>query len=608
MTHLTPASVKAEAIWLLAHPEFEERPATIEEFLGPDYLNCEKHMRARIVEELKEIIGHELQPDRMTAFALAIITGGIGIGKTTIAAIVLSYLAHWCLCLKDPQDFFGLLPGSRIAFMQMSTSEKQALEVVFGDIKARIEHSPWFQKYPVDPTYKNQIRFKAKDVWIIPGDSAETTFEGYNILGGILDEADSHKVTEAKDYAEQGYNTIANRVSSRFQDRGFLLVIGQMKSSTGFAARKFAEFKTRPDAYAVRMAIWDSFGEDFYAERSANGKLEIFYYDTHRKQIIPDQAALAVIGAGKGDNVLKIPQVYLNEFENGPEKALKDLAGIPPAVGDPFISLVYKIDAAMERWSESHDQMPNPVDEGGRFDPGYRALEGLKRCAHLDIAYSPDGDALGFAMGHVRNVVEIDGELKPYIIIDLVMRLKAPAGGEIMLADVRHKIYALRDDMRFKLKRVTFDTYQSQDTEQQLRKRRFEADKVSVDKDLLPYTDLREAIYEDRIEFPPFMVRYQVGDGHKVNIVQKELMELVDNGKKIDHPEGGSKDVADCLAGVTFTLMGDRRYRRGVVRLSDYRDRQPQKVAAGGVSHPAFLGARDSLVAPVPPTDWGRSK
>jgi dephospho-CoA kinase len=34
----------------------------------------------------------------MTQFPLAMITGGIGIGKTTVASIVLPYLAHWVLC------------------------------------------------------------------------------------------------------------------------------------------------------------------------------------------------------------------------------------------------------------------------------------------------------------------------------------------------------------------------------------------------------------------------------------------------------------------------------------------------------------------------------
>src|SRR5678815_1244236 len=138
----------------------------------------------------------------------------------------------------------------------MSTSESQAKEVVFGDIKARIQYSPWFRdKYPYDPNYKNQIRFTSKDIWIVPGDSAETTFEGYNILGGILDEMDSHRVTPKRDYAESGYNTISNRISSRFQDRGLFILIGQMKHEQGFAARHFASMSAEENSYVSRMTL-----------------------------------------------------------------------------------------------------------------------------------------------------------------------------------------------------------------------------------------------------------------------------------------------------------------------------------------------------------------
>ena len=592
------AKIAEELAWLQANPHFEERPATIDEFLGPDYLNIKAKVRKRLLEELRVIMGEEIDPQRPTAFPLAMITGGIGIGKTTVASIVLPYLCHWVLCLKDPQDFFGLLPGSRIAFMQMSTSEKQALEVVFGDIKARVQHSPWFQaKYPFDPNFKNQIRF-SKEIWIIPGDSAETTFEGYNILGGILDEADSHKVTSNKDYAEQGYDTISNRITSRFQDRGFLLVIGQMKKSVGFAAKKFEEFKGKANAYAVRLAIWDSMGDDFY--RDDNGEVKKFFYDVKTKQIIPNGVA-TLTGA---DRFLQIPELYREQFETNPEKALKDLAGIPPAVSDPFISLTNKIDAARDRWVNRYGGLDSPVLPNGRIAEWFVAKDSIRRVGHIDIAYSAEGDALGFAMAHVPEMVERDGERKPYIVVDMLMRMKAPPGGEIFLADVRQMIYSLRGDRKFRLDMITMDGFQSTDTRQQLERRRFSVDMVSVDKQVLPYHDLREAIYEDRIDFPPYLVDIRRDSGtERVEILVKELSELMDMGTKIDHPVGGSKDVADCVAGVTFTLMGDRRYHRKVVSLDQARELRATGTEGSKMSHPAYRGDF-GLTAPLPPTSW----
>lgn len=518
--------------------------------------------------------------------------------NTTIASIVLPYLAHWALCLKDPQDFFGLLPGSRIAMMQMSTSRKQALEVVFGDIKARIENSLWFRtKYPYNPKFVNQLRFP-KDIWIIPGDSAETTFEGYNVLCGILDEADSHKLTENKDYAEQGFTTISSRISSRFQDRGFLLVIGQKKSANGFVARKEAEFKEDPNAYTTSLAIWESMGDKFYADPKT-GLVKKFAYDRARKQIVPKEVARDL----KSENIILIPALYRREFDNNPEKALRDLAGIPPAVGDPFISLAHKIEDARDRWLESNPGYESPVRPDGTFEPWFKALDTLKRVAHIDIAYSANGDALGFAMGHVREIVDIEGELKPYIVFDLLLRVRAPGGGEIFLSEIRQIIYSLRNDLGFRLEKVTTDGFESTDTRQQLHKRRFETELVSVDKQILPYHDLREAIYENRVEFPKYMTYLRSGDTELVEIAYKELSELVDAGRKIDHPKDGSKDVADAMAGVVFTLMGSRRFRRGVTQLSVVRDKQPDErlASVGGIRHPALRPNVGQLRAPIPP-------
>lgn len=549
-----------ELDWLKNNPDFEERPATIEEFLGPKYLDIYAGVRPGLFKVLKDVFGDEPPSYSLAPFREAMMTGAIGIGKTTFASIVLPYMVHWVLCMKNPQSFFSLLPGSRIAFMMMSTSESQAREVLFADVFARINHSKWFKKYPHDPNFKNQIRFPQKDIWIIPGDSAETTFEGYNILGGILDEMDSHRVTPNKDYAMNGYNTISNRIKSRFGDRGLLILIGQMKKAVGFANTMYEQFKQDPKAYVDRMTIWESFGWEKYL--NAAGERDSFWFDTRRKiEITKMQADLV-----KSPDYMEIPNLYKKEFTSDPEKALKDLAGIPPVVGNPFIGMVHKIDMAQDDWHEEFgpDSPVAPVLSKATFAPTFRATDGLKRAVHIDIAYSDTGDALGMAMGHVRELKEVDGELLPVIVFDFILRLKPKPGTEIILSDIRQVLYELRDNLGFRIKKVTLDGFQSTDTIQQLQKRRFDSEYLSVDRNLVPYQDLRDAIYEERIKFPKYMVQMRHGDTEKVNIAYRELSQLIDNGKKIDHPDGGSKDVADAMAGVVHILAGDRQYRRGV--------------------------------------------
>jgi hypothetical protein len=580
--------ISRELEWLKKNPAFERRPATITEFLHAPYLDIWDRVRPGLRDAFVEIFGEEVRTERIAHFERAMFTGGIGIGKTTFASIALPYMAHWVLCLKDPQEFYGLLPGSRIAFMQMSTSARQAREVIFGDIKARIKHSTWFaENFPFDDAFTNQIRFP-KDIWIIPGDSGETTFEGYNILGGILDEMDSHKQTQDKDYADDGYNTIESRIASRFVDnsdpereghKGLILCIGQMKKAHGFASRKFKEFQNDDKAKVVRMTIWESMGWDKYTDTAGNRRS--FYYDTRRKSIVPAEVVKLI----ENPNIIEVPRAFKKSFENNPEKALRDLAGIPPETEDAFISLADRVDAARDRWVLRHgDESPvsdDPVRP--KFADWFRAdNDPRRRSIHLDLAVSGDGDALGFAMGHIEELVEVDGEKKPYIVFDCLIRIKAPSGTEIILQDVRQIIYHLRDDRHFRIKGVTMDGFQSTDSLQQFRRRRMESDYLSVDKSTLPYEDLREAIYENRVEFPPYMTYMARGSKDRVEIAIQELLRLQFDGKKVDHPTDGSKDVADAMAGVCFTLMGDRNYRKGVTSLSSRRQEEDDAYEATG--------------------------
>lgn len=917
-----------EVSWLAANPDFAERPASVREFVDKHYLDIKKGVRAEVLRVLVEIFGEEPNNFKLSKFRQAIATGGIGWGKSTVASIALCYMVHWLLCLKDPQDFFNLLPGSRIAAMMMSTSEKQARQVIFSDIKARIDNSPWFKaNYPYDPKFRNQIRF-SKDIWIIPGDSSETTFEGYNILCfdekaeilteqgwrrydevsvgdmiltlnhdtgmtewkpmqrlnvfpaerrtmtlmegsefsclstpdhrwpvtnrrdarkwkttatlnsedlipiagmsadrptepkysdalveavawfytegslvagssgviyqkhgtlnaeriraclsalygppveqfqrtstatdgtpmwrenlnrhlcefrlnrdagpvllehapdrvpshqflmsltqaqlelfvevslladncgpgkfaqkrpeqaeafafgailaghavsirphrtpgrdydmtlvqlmkkrqigpvkasrqkdaklkieqvehdgivwcptvenstwlarregsvyftgncGVIDEIDSHKVTKEKDYAEQGFTTIYSRMTSRFGDRGFVFCVGQTKYEGSFASRHYEEMKEDPDSYAVKLALWDSIGWENF--QLPDGTRNSFYYDVRRKKMITKDMGDIMGGTDEGAHLIEVPNAYRKDFDNNPEKALRDLAGIPPATKSPFISLDYKIEEsrdlwkgiAMETWGTDED----PVDPDGRIERWFSAPNSVPRACHIDIGVT--NDALGVAIGHTSGTVDVNGEEKPLIVIDMVYRVVAPPGGQIELSTIRHLLYRLRDDLNFRFKLITLDSYQSTDMMQQLRRGRFRTDLLSVDKSVVPYYDLREALYDGRLALPTVLSRLRPTDP-PIDILRKELVELQDLGLKIDHPPQGSKDVADAVAGVVTMLMAKGR------RASGTADGVPIVIPqrdSGMSSHRAVRSPRadSASVTPVP--------
>lgn len=394
----------------------------------------------------------------------------------------------------------------------------------------------------------------------------------------IIDEGDSHKVTQEKDYAEEGWNTLHGRIASRFTDpviqdhRGLLLAIGQMKKANGFMAKKKHDLLTdgKPNQLVVEMTIWDSLGWDRFMK--GNQRDSFFFDIVRKKQATPAQA----YGAGK--NIIEIPNAYFKDFDNDPIRALKDHAGIPPAVEDPFITLIDRVDDAQDKWAERFkDKYKYTVDSSctmPQFHPDFEADSILKRAVHVDIAFAPGGDAMGMAMGHIPELVEIDGELKPRIVFDFLLRMKPSGGDALQLADFRKILYHLRDDLKFKIGVVTFDGFNSMDSIQILRKKHFNVGEMSVDRTKAPYEELREAIYERRIEFPKYMTYLTRADTDKVNIARLELSELQDTGRKIDHPPKGSKDIADAMAGVVYDLMSNVSFRRG-----SKRDMTEQRIA-----------------------------
>ena len=205
--------------WRSHIQHFEQPPAPIEEFVNsPLYLGLEAHVYPQVLRTAKEIF-----EDDYTEAALC---WGIGAGKSFLSSLAITYLVHRTLCLRDPQRYYGLAPGTTIAFMNMAPNALQAQRIVFSEIRNRMQSSPWFHSdFTRVEVLRSELRFP-KNIVVVPGCSAETFPLGYNLLGAVVDEAawfiettDGHR-----DYAEEIYNALQRRIRSRFLDRGLLIL------------------------------------------------------------------------------------------------------------------------------------------------------------------------------------------------------------------------------------------------------------------------------------------------------------------------------------------------------------------------------------------------
>lgn len=485
-------------------PQYEEQPVEVAEFVrGAQYLGLADEVYPEIVRVLTEIFAGDYNE--------AALCWGIGAGKSYAASLAISYQLHRALCLEDPQAHYGLSGGSTISFLNMSTNGEQARRVVFNEILRRIERSPWFERYP-PKVLQRELRFP-KDLVVISGNSAETYALGYNVLGAVIDEASWLPETQGgrRDAAEEIYNALQRRIRSRFLDAGLLIMISSPRHRGDFLERKLEEAKTNSRIYASRKATWELkppgryCGETFECEG------------------------------------LAVPVEYRDEFERNRMRALRDLGARPAEAFTPFLPDAEVLERAVDECIEQ------PLDAAGRVLTG--TVPGRwPRYVHVDLGLKRD--ACGLAMAHCEPGP--GGTRAPLVVVDLIHRVAPPEGGEVEFAGVRELVLALAR-RGWPIAQVSYDGYQSVDSRQILRRQGLRVKLVSVDRNLEAYETLKEVLTQGRLRWPR----------HQALIEECKGLELV-RGCKVDHRQGGSKDVADAVAGAVSEAIAE--WRGGEVR------------------------------------------
>jgi len=444
-----------------------------------------------------------------------------------VSSMAITYIIYRLLCLANPQEYFRFAKGTRIAFINVSKSFSQAKDIVFGEIKNRIDNNQWFQNfYPPDPRIKSKIRLP-KNIFILPIGSNEEAPLGYNIFGSVIDEASFHTLTKDKDYAEESYNQIKKRIRSRFFSKGKMFIITSPRYIYDFAEKKWKEEENNPKVFRQRTPLWEAMPKDmFKGEKFDLGNYILRYQ-------------------GKG---VMIPTEYESEFRQNPERAMRDYGAEPSMAIQGFFNDPDVIVANVNS-NRKHPISPKT----GEFSEWFYNLKSSenfdydKRFIHIDLGLNKEGkgDCAGFAMGKFNGWVEAKSsqgkiEKRPKIFIDFMLRIRAKPKGEIQFEDVRQIIYKLRD-IGYNIHKITFDGFQSVDSVQTLRSAGFNADFFSVDRKPEAYYTLKSALLDKRLDY------------YYYRPLVEELQQLEEvKALKIDHPRRGSKDVTDAVAGVCY--------------------------------------------------------
>jgi len=525
--------------------------------------------------------------------------GAIGGGKTTEIAIGIAYEIYLVSCLKDPAHTYGLIPGSTLAFMNVSVDKRQAQRVLFSNLFSLLKRSPYFREVcRYQRNLRTEIRFPSKNIACYPVAGTEQAILGDGVFSAAFDELNFMATVERSkrslpgdtgvyDQAEVITNKLSARIRSRFNIRGrlpgHLWFSSSARYPNDFTERKEAEAKTDKTIFVRRRALWESKPRHFFMPE--NFKVEVG--DTARRTRVLDGTETNVTG-----KVIEVPMDFYKSFVKDPDRAVRDLAGYSVLSITPFIPRRECIRKMFELGTAAGLQHPfSKTDPQGRpldvtlQDPNpetevlvperlhhiirqkqdnlgrplfYDVLRtqpvvenilfpGL-HYAHVDLA--KNRDAAGLLIGHsigTKPVERLDEktlqgvkETLPITRIDLALRIVAPLRGEIDIPRIRALFHQLREKTGMQFGLITFDQYQSQESLKSLKDAGFTASNFSVDDDTTAYDMLKQALYDERV------LCYEFAK------LEEELARLERAGHKVDHPAqaGGSKDLADCLAAV----------------------------------------------------------
>lgn len=377
----------------------------------------------------------------------------------------------------------------------------------------------------------------------------------------MMDEVDYAKGSSSDEQSKmmKMYATIKRRMESRFMKLGvipgMLLLVSSKNSEDNFLEQYINDNLGKPYLKIIDDPLW------VVKQGQGNYCGETFFLavgDKYRPSHILSEDEDKEVYGESGQRVIEVPIEHKEAFEQSMNQALTDIAGIAVSSYSKFLSydkikLMYKdylinpfLKEIIELGFDDNSQMTDFLDISklsalNRKKPHY---------VHWDT--SKTGDVAGFAMTttlpskQVRRIVRDTGLVET--VTDIVHKvvlavgIRCIPGQEIPFYKIRNFIFYLKQVLGYNIVSVTADSYQSVDTIQQFKLRGFKSDTLSVDRTMVPYTTLKNAINEERI----------VSFKHKALEVELVNLEEDRSKGKVDHPMKYSKDISDCIAACVF--------------------------------------------------------
>jgi len=513
-----------------------------------------------------------------------IVIGSIGGGKTTFANALLMRKLYELSCYRNPEALFRLLTGTRIAFMYFTVTLRQAAWTGFAMLRDMIDATPYFRsEYPRSKDINSEIRFVKMSVYT----GSEFSHQlGLALLGAVLDEANFLRAKDPLEKARTLYTAIIERRKSRFvvdgKDRGLSVLVSSAEELSSFVEERIRKVGNEEDVLVVSVVGYelkrhhyskDTFivfiGMEFMRPKivdTVEDLVEVLRWFRVGRDVIEEvrkypvkYSVKYVVPSEYRAYFKEVPVDFRRAFEEDIYRALKDVLGVSVGSENKLFRSVLAYDDAIVNKPRlfKDDVVQLSSKDDVRLQDMFRLDlvedRDVPRYIHVDLGIR--GSRTGMACAKVVGVKETElGDL-PVVEVEWMVGIEPNrryVDDEVPLWKIREFLVWLKES-GVNVVKVSFDSFQSVDMMQLLQRRGFQVERLSVDKTDEAYRNLVTLYLERRIR-------------HVENVVyRRELFGLEWDGKKVDHSAGGSKDIADAVAGAVF--LACREWKQGQYEL-----------------------------------------
>lgn len=645
-------------LWRL---DYTKQPASIREFIENDYYLGEVHKHVPgenegMWPEWKRLLIRDF--DLHSKIHNLVITGSLGIGKTSMMVTLLLYRLYIATCLRNPQNFFGLSRGSRIVYVMLSVTKEQIKDTAFGDAMSYMGQSPYFrevcgfdpeQQYSgyVIPIRNTLPSGRVSNIFLRAGSKGQHAL-GRNVPGVGMDEGNFRleKDPDLKAYAL--YDTVRTRISNRFQKiAGFLPALSVIASSasdeSSFTEKVIKEIEEasspqtqlvyRHAIYKIKRHMLTPLGWYFkvsYGLRNVDPVILEGLYNEDGSKVPVGEVRHKDTGEpisctcheepAKGASAELVPGDYYEAYRRNCRAQLQNLSGISIGGSHRLFSSMVDVEWCIQEAQK--EAVPDPVQKGVTYlpisseddkhiwdyldHPKFLTMVSSKvqpirhpthmRYAHLDLATQTK---CGLAVCHLVGNRLVTGLIRDGVPFQ-EYRLVVEYDFVLTIIAGRNKPINLEKVQRFFLWLRDMCGY---------RFGKITADQYQSD---MPLQMLEGAGFvTDKLSLDRDKTVYSTWragfEEHRIRIQRnlemlREAEQLLEMDKKFDHPpgEGYSKDTTDASAGAFFNAVN-----------SD------EKVTLTSYNAPALYTGQEMQVAeqhnvpieiPLPKSGYDRSK